>query len=97
MDCTGQRIGHAGEKPTPSSETTMTTSSRRSIALQFLAVAFFVAVGCLTLVFVASLPIPKWLSIPLVLFGIVLVRVIAAPGPTLHIPFRPSRPQEGDR
>jgi hypothetical protein len=45
------------EKPTPSGETTMTTSSRRSTAFQFLAVALFVAVWCLALVCVASLPI----------------------------------------
>jgi hypothetical protein len=73
----------------------MTTSSRRSTAFRFLAVALFVAVWCLGLVCVAALP--KWLSLPLVVLGIVMVRVIAALGPTLHIRFQPDHPQEGNR
>lgn len=56
-----------------------------------MAAALFGALCCLALVFVTSLLIPQRLSIPFVVFGIALVRVIAALGPTLHIQFRPPR------
>lgn len=95
--CTQPRIGHAEEKPTSSGEAIITISSGRSTGFQFLAVALFVAVWCLALVFVPFLPVPRWLSISFVVFGMPLIRVVATLGPTPHIQVRPSRLEESDR